>query len=128
MSNIQQHAMSWNMEDGLRVEPKERERNIDALLEEIRPDPRPNFQPGLRLPVSNDIERTILCAGPYFALERWRVIRRGTIGSTTRQSSATSACRSPHAPAPGRMHSDEQKRCSSRLRSARSPSPDQPTC
>lgn len=73
MSNIQQHAMPRNMEDGLRVEPKERERNIDALLEEIRPDPRPNFQPGLRLPVSNDIERTILCAGPYFALERWRV-------------------------------------------------------
>ncbi len=69
-SDIQQHAMPANMEDGSPVPDDERQENIDALLDELRPEPRPRFAPGLRLPVSGDVERVICCAGPYFALER----------------------------------------------------------
>ncbi|WP_242121352.1 class I mannose-6-phosphate isomerase [Sphingomonas lacusdianchii] len=72
-SNIQQHAMPWHMEDGSAVAPDERERNIDKLLEEWRPEPQPTFVPPLSIRVDNDIDRAICCAGPYFALERWRV-------------------------------------------------------
>lgn len=77
-SNIQQHAMSWNMEDGSRVEPDQRRANIDHLLAEWQPQARPVPTPGLRLPLTDDCDRTLCCAGPYFALERWR-IAAGTV-------------------------------------------------
>ncbi|MGW4600941.1 class I mannose-6-phosphate isomerase [Streptomyces sp. NPDC004457] len=70
-SDIQQHAMPWRMEDGAPLAEEEREANIGRLLAEWRPEPRPRFQPGLSVPVDDSVERTVLCAGPYFALERW---------------------------------------------------------
>ena len=72
-SDIQQHAMPWNMEDGSAVPLDERRINIDKLLQELKPESRPDFKPGLRLQVSDGIDRLICCASPYFALERWRV-------------------------------------------------------
>jgi len=71
-SNIQQHAMPWRMEDGSEVPPQEREKNIDALLAELRPELTLTPQPGLTLEESSQITRLMCCAGPYFALERWR--------------------------------------------------------
>lgn len=70
-SNIQQHAMPWNMEDGSPVPADEQRRNIDKLLEELRTEPRPEFQPGLLIPVEDGVDRRICCASPFFALERW---------------------------------------------------------
>jgi mannose-6-phosphate isomerase len=35
--------------------------------------PRPEFTPGLRIGMADGVERVLLCAGPYFALERWSV-------------------------------------------------------
>lgn len=72
-SDIQQHAMPWNMEDGSTVPPDERQANIDKLLEELKPELRPDFRPGLHIQVTEDIDRLVCCAGPYFALERWRI-------------------------------------------------------
>ena len=65
--------MPWHMEDGSPVASDERQANIDKLLRELRPDPRPDFHPGLRIAVSEGVERVICCAGPYFAMERWGV-------------------------------------------------------
>ncbi|ORM81197.1 mannose-6-phosphate isomerase [Mixta gaviniae] len=70
-SNIQQHAMPWKMEDGTRLSREEQEKNIDALLEELRPELRCAPQRGLTLE-EKDLTRQFCCAGPYFALERWR--------------------------------------------------------
>ncbi|MDN0199812.1 type I phosphomannose isomerase catalytic subunit [Streptomyces sp. S.PNR 29] len=70
-SDIQQHAMPWHMEDGSPVDEEERHANIARLLDEWRPEPRPEFRPGLSIAVDDGVERTVLCAGPYFALERW---------------------------------------------------------
>lgn len=70
-SNIQQHAMPWKMEDGSRLSREEWEKNIDALLEELRPELRCTPQRGLTLE-ANGLTRLFCCAGPYFALERWR--------------------------------------------------------
>lgn len=72
-SDIQQHAMPWNMEDGSVVPPDERRLNIDKLLKELNPESRPDFKPGLRLQVGEGIDRLVCCASAYFALERWRV-------------------------------------------------------
>ncbi|GGY24601.1 class I mannose-6-phosphate isomerase [Streptomyces djakartensis] len=72
-SDIQQHAMPWRMEDGSALDEEERRANLERLLEQWRPDPRPDFRPGLCVPVDDGVERTVLCAGPHFALERWRV-------------------------------------------------------
>ena len=69
-SDIQQHAMPWRMEDGSRLSQQEWERNIDALLQELRPELRCEPQPGLVLEAP-DLKRLFCCAGPYFALERW---------------------------------------------------------
>lgn len=71
-SDIQQHAMPWRMEDGSTLGEEERDANLRRLLEQWRSEPRPDFQPGLCVPVDDGVERTMLCAGPYFALERWR--------------------------------------------------------
>jgi len=70
-SDIQQHAMPWKMEDGSRLSQAEWEKNIDALLQELRPELRCEPQPGLALN-SADLTRLFCCAGPYFALERWQ--------------------------------------------------------
>lgn len=70
-SNIQQHAMPWKMEDGSRLSQQEWEKNIDALLAELRPELRCEPQPGLTLEEQH-LTRTFCCAGPYFALERWQ--------------------------------------------------------
>ncbi|REE99869.1 type I phosphomannose isomerase catalytic subunit [Thermomonospora umbrina] len=84
-SNIQQHAMRWRMEDGAELDPDEWRRNIDMLIEEWRPEPRPDFQPGLALRAGDDVQRVICCASPYFALERWRV----AAGTTARHALPT---------------------------------------
>jgi mannose-6-phosphate isomerase len=72
-SDISQHAMPWDMEDGSEVPDDERRENLDRLLDELRPAPQPRFGPGLRLPAGGDAERVLCCAGPFFALERLRV-------------------------------------------------------
>lgn len=71
-SNIQQHAMRWHMEDGSPVPDDEFTANIDALMAEVDLGSRPDFGPGLKIAVDDGVERVFLCAGPYFALERWR--------------------------------------------------------
>ena len=71
-SNIMQHAMHWMMEDGSTLAEEQFRSNIDMLLQELKPEPRPDFQPGLRIGVDDGVERVFLCASPYFALERWR--------------------------------------------------------
>ncbi|RJL35771.1 class I mannose-6-phosphate isomerase [Bailinhaonella thermotolerans] len=71
-SDIQQHAMRWRMEDGSPVGDDEWHANLAMLLRECKLEPRPDFGPGLRIQVDDGVERVFLCAGPYFALERWR--------------------------------------------------------
>jgi mannose-6-phosphate isomerase len=78
-SDVQQSAMPHRMEDGSRLDDAEWHRNLDMLIAEWKPDPRPDFQPGLRVPVARDVERVICTAGPYFALERWRAASGATI-------------------------------------------------
>ncbi|MEV7192785.1 mannose-6-phosphate isomerase [Streptomyces sp. NPDC093510] len=72
-SDLQEHAMRHRMEDGSALSDEQWHANIEALLGQWKPDRRPDFVPGLRLPVDDGVDRVILCAGPYFALERWRV-------------------------------------------------------
>ncbi|ONM46274.1 mannose-6-phosphate isomerase [Nocardia donostiensis] len=71
-SDIQQHAMHWNMEDGSPVSEEQFDTNIDLLIQEVRLDHRPDFEPGLKIAVDDGVQRVFLCAGPYFALERWQ--------------------------------------------------------
>lgn len=71
-SNIQQHAMHWRMEDDSTIDDEQWKANIETLLQELDPEPGPDFQPGLKLGVDDGVERVFLCASPYFALERWR--------------------------------------------------------
>ncbi|UNO43510.1 hypothetical protein [Streptomyces sp. MST-110588] len=74
-SDLQQHAMRYRMEDGAPIDDARWHANVEALLREWKPQHRPDFHPGL--PVGPDghreVEGRVLCAGPYFALERWRV-------------------------------------------------------
>jgi mannose-6-phosphate isomerase len=70
-SDIQQHAMRSHMEDGSPVPDREWHTNLARLLDEWRPEPRPEFHPGLSIPLDDGVARTVLCAGPHFALERW---------------------------------------------------------
>ncbi|WP_312046616.1 class I mannose-6-phosphate isomerase [Erwinia sp.] len=72
-SNIQQHAMPWRMEDGSKIPRQEQEKNIDALLAELRPELTTQPHQGLTLVENQQVTRLFCCAGPYFALERWRV-------------------------------------------------------
>jgi mannose-6-phosphate isomerase len=69
-SDIAQHAMDWHMEDGSAVPDDERRHNVDALLDELRPGPRPRSGPGLVIPGDGDVQRRFCCACPFFALER----------------------------------------------------------
>lgn len=73
-SDIGQHAMTRRMEDGSPVDEAEHRANLDLLMQECRLDLRPDPIPGLRLASSDAVHRTVLCAGPFFALERWSVI------------------------------------------------------
>jgi mannose-6-phosphate isomerase class I len=70
-SDVQQHAMRWNMQDGSEVPEEEWRANLDALMTQVRLDPRPDFTSGLAVPVDDGVEQVFCCAGPYFALERW---------------------------------------------------------
>ncbi|HEX8631325.1 MAG TPA: type I phosphomannose isomerase catalytic subunit [Catenuloplanes sp.] len=72
-SDLQQHAMCWRMQDGSQLTGQEWHANLDALVREWKPEHRPDFQAGATIRVAHDVERLICCAGPYFALERWRV-------------------------------------------------------
>ncbi|MFC8001979.1 class I mannose-6-phosphate isomerase [Streptomyces olivaceus] len=71
-SDIQQHAMRWKMEDGSPVGDAEFRTNLDMLMRQVDLETRPDFTPGLSITVGDAVERVFLCAGPYFALERWR--------------------------------------------------------
>lgn len=69
------------MEDGAPLAEREREENIERLLDEWRP-PRPEFHPGLSVRVDDSVVRTVLCAGPCFALERWTAGGNGPLTRT----------------------------------------------
>lgn len=70
-SDVQQHAMRWNMQDGSEVPEDQWRANLDALMTQVRIEPRPEFTPGLAVPVDDGVQQVFCCAGPYFALERW---------------------------------------------------------
>ncbi|MFJ9038567.1 type I phosphomannose isomerase catalytic subunit [Streptomyces sp. NPDC102406] len=70
-SDIQQHAMRWNMEDGSPVADAEFVSHLDMLMRQADLGTRPEFTPGLRLAVGDGVERVFLCVSPYFVLERW---------------------------------------------------------
>jgi mannose-6-phosphate isomerase len=70
-SDVQQHAMRWEPTDGSPIDEDQWQQNLDSLIEEWRPEPRPSFGPGLAVPVDDGVQRVFLAAGPYFALERW---------------------------------------------------------
>ena len=94
-SNIQQHAMHWMMQDGSTLADEQWRSNIDALLEELKLEPRPDFQPGLRIPVDDGVERVFLCASPYFALERWRARTAAPLGHSFETATILSNLGSP---------------------------------
>jgi mannose-6-phosphate isomerase len=64
--------MHWAMENGSTLPDEQWKSNIDMLLEELKSEPKPDFQSGLRIGVDDGVEQVFLCASPYFALERWR--------------------------------------------------------
>jgi mannose-6-phosphate isomerase len=72
-SDIQQHAMPWEMSDGSRLPEDRWHANVEALLDEWDPEPRPEFRPGLATNPADGVTCTVLTAGPHFALERWQV-------------------------------------------------------
>lgn len=71
-SDIGQHAMRWDMLDGSAIPDEQWHANLDMLMREVKLSPRPDFGPGLKIEVADGVERVFCCAGPYFALERWR--------------------------------------------------------
>jgi mannose-6-phosphate isomerase len=71
--------MPWHMEDGAPVPPDEQRANVEALLAQWHPEPRPEFRPGLVIDVDDGVSRTVLTAGPYFALDRWRVAEHAVL-------------------------------------------------
>ncbi|WP_129661381.1 class I mannose-6-phosphate isomerase [Rothia halotolerans] len=82
-SDVQQHAMRWNMEDGSEVPEEEWHANLEAVMDEVDLEARPDFHAGLRIQVGDGVERVFCCAGPHFALERWRA---GTVQPIRRSS------------------------------------------
>ncbi|MGW9613899.1 class I mannose-6-phosphate isomerase [Streptomyces diastaticus] len=70
-SDIQQHAMRWNMEDGSPVGDEESAANLDMLMRQVDLASRPEFTPGLRIAAGDGVERVFLTASRHFALERW---------------------------------------------------------
>lgn len=77
-SDVLQSAMPYNMRDGGYLDQEEWHDNLEMLIEQIKLDSRPCFNPGLRISAGQDVERLICCASPYYALERWSV---GTVAS-----------------------------------------------
>jgi mannose-6-phosphate isomerase len=71
-SDIQQHAMRWQMQDGSPVSDEQFGSNLAMLMQQVDLESRPDFSPGLGIAVGDGVARVFLCAGPYFALERWR--------------------------------------------------------
>lgn len=71
-SDIAQDAMPHAL-DGTRHETAAWHRNIDALLDQLETEPRPVPHAGLRIDAGPDNDRVFCCAGPHFALERWRI-------------------------------------------------------
>jgi mannose-6-phosphate isomerase len=71
-SDIGQDAMPHDIY-GKRHDTETWHRNIDTLLQQLEPGFRPIPQAGLRISAGTDHDRIFCCAGPYFALERWRV-------------------------------------------------------
>jgi mannose-6-phosphate isomerase len=71
-SDISQHAMPFAI-DGTPLDTATWHHNIDMLITELDTESRPVVTPGLRIPAGTDADRTFLCAGPYFGLERWRI-------------------------------------------------------
>lgn len=71
-SDISQHAMPFAL-DGSPLNEATWHRNLDVLMDELVLDSYPAVNPGLRVAAGRDADRTYLCAGPYFALERWRI-------------------------------------------------------
>jgi len=70
-SDIGQHAMRWNMEDGSPIPDERWHANLDMLMREVKIEPKPDFGPGLKIEAADGVTRVFCCAGPYFALERW---------------------------------------------------------
>ena len=70
-SDIQQHVMHWNMQDGSPVPEEEVAQNLDAFMAEVDLAPRPDVHPGLAVTVDDGVQRVFLTACPSFALERW---------------------------------------------------------
>ena len=61
---------------GNRLSDEQWRANIDATLAELKTDYLPRPHPGLDKPATEPGNRiTVGCAGPYFALERWRLDR-----------------------------------------------------
>jgi mannose-6-phosphate isomerase len=100
-SDTQQSAMPWRMEDGSPLPQEEWHHNLDMLMAECRPEPTPDFHPGLSVHLGADIERVFCCASPYFALERWRV----AAGVTARHPIATATILS-NVGAPVQIHAN----------------------
>jgi mannose-6-phosphate isomerase len=71
-SDIQQHVMPWDMRDGSPIGEAEFAANLDMFMQEVKLQTRPDFGPGLKVAAGDGVERVLLCAGPHFALERWR--------------------------------------------------------
>ena len=69
-SDVQHHAMRWDMQDGAEVPEDQWRANLEALVDEVRLDVRPEPTPGLPVRVGDGVQRVFCCAGPYFALER----------------------------------------------------------
>lgn len=72
-SDVLQNAMPHNMLDGGYLDAETWHSNLDMLLEEIKLDSRPSFNPGLKVSAGDDVDRIFCCASPYYTLERWRV-------------------------------------------------------
>ncbi|MEU0103319.1 mannose-6-phosphate isomerase [Streptomyces sp. NPDC006267] len=70
-SDVQQHAMRWNMEDGSPVDDEEFASNLDMLMRQVDLASRPAFTSGLRIAVGDGVDRVFLTVSRYFALERW---------------------------------------------------------
>lgn len=70
-SDILQHTMHWNMEDGSVVSDAEFEANLEMFMKQVKLELRPEFTQGLGIAVGDGVKRVFLAAGPHFALERW---------------------------------------------------------
>jgi mannose-6-phosphate isomerase len=68
-SDLHQSVMPTDVY-GKKLDPEQWEKNINAALDEVRPEFNPAPHAGL-VRKNGDNKYVIGCAGPYFALERW---------------------------------------------------------